>query len=125
MEAKRTTYDTLPEQIDYLISEVMKVKELLTERIEKPEEIPKYLSLEQAKSYLGKRGFVISKSKLYKMTSGDSLPVHKVGNRNYFFPNELDGWLEKKLEMKGQTSRCFSDQDTINKILKSAQIKKK
>ena len=41
MEAKSTTYDTLPERIDYLISEIREVKELLTQRIEKPEEIPK------------------------------------------------------------------------------------
>ena len=30
MEAKSTTYDTLPERIDYLISEIREVKELLT-----------------------------------------------------------------------------------------------
>ena len=36
MEAKSTTYDTLPERIDYLISEIREVKELLTQRIEKP-----------------------------------------------------------------------------------------
>ena len=56
METKRTTYDTLPEQIDYLISEIREVKELLIQRIEKPEEIPKYLDKEQALRYLKRMG---------------------------------------------------------------------
>lgn len=123
MEAKRTTYDTLPERIDYLISEISEIKELLMQRIEKPEEIPKYLSLEQAKCYLEKKGFLVSKSKIYKMTSGNSLPVHKVGNRNYFFPNELDNWLDNQLGMEGEKGRGLSFLG-INNIVKSAQTKK-
>jgi len=92
----RTDYNNLPEQIDYLISEIGEVKELLMQRIEKPEEIPKYLSLEQALLYLEKKGFLVSKSKLYKMTSGDIIPCHKNGNRIYFLPEELNDWLEKQ-----------------------------
>ena len=124
MEAKSTTYDTLPERIDYLISEIREVKELLTQRIEKPEEIPKYLSLEQTLLYLEKKGFLVSKSKLYKMTSGDIIPCHKNGNRINFFPEELNDWLEKQFGTMGGTSQYLSDQKTINNIIKSAQTKK-
>lgn len=45
------------------------MKKLLTQRIKKPEEIPKYLSIKQAKLYLEKKGFLVSESELYKMTS--------------------------------------------------------
>ena len=124
MEAKSTTYDTLPERIDYLISEIGEVKELLMQRIEKPEEIPKYLSLEKALLYLEKKGFLVSKSKLYKMTSGDIIPCHKNGNRIYFLPEELNDWLEKQFGTIGETSRYLSDQKAINNIIKSAQAKK-
>lgn len=120
-----TTYDTLPERIDYLISEIGEVKELLTQRIEKPEEIPKYLSLEQTLLYLEKKGFLVSKSKLYKMTSENKIPFHKSGNRNYFFPDELDKWMNEQLEMESETNRYFFGQDAINYITKSVQIKKK
>ena len=99
MEAKSTTYDTLPERIDYLISEIGEVKELLMQRIEKPEEIPKYLSLEQALLYLEKKGFLVSKSKLYKMTSGDIIPCHKNGNRIYFLPEELNAHVQALMKM--------------------------
>ena len=94
------------------------------QRIEKPEEIPKYLSLEQALLYLEKKGFLVSKSKLYKMTSGDIIPCHKNGNRIYFLPEELNDWLEKQFGTIGETSRYLSDQKAINNIIKSAQAKK-
>ena len=115
MEAKSTTYDTLPERIDYLISEIREVKELLTQRIEKPEEIPKYLSLEQALLYLEKKGFLVSKSKLYKMTSESKIPFHKSGNRNYFFPDELDKWMNEQIIGKDEINKLFSIQTIINK----------
>jgi len=112
---EKTTYDTLPERMDYLISEISEIKELLTQRGEKPEEIPKYLSLEQAKCYLEKKGFLVSKSKLYKMTSGNSIPCHKNGNRNYFFPEELDKWLNEQIIGKNETSDFISVQTMIKK----------
>ena len=37
----KTDYNNLPERIDYLISEIAGIKELLTQRIRNPEEIPK------------------------------------------------------------------------------------
>ena len=110
-----TTYDTLPERIDYLISEIREVKELLTQRIEKPEEIPKYLSLEQALLYLEKKGFLVSKSKLYKMTSESKIPFHKSRNRNYFFPDELDKWMNEQIIGKDEINKLFSIQTIINK----------
>ena len=70
----KTDYNNLPERIDYLISEIAGIKELLTQRIRNPEEIPKYLDINQALLYLGKLGFLISRSKLYKLTSGNNIP---------------------------------------------------
>ena len=64
------------------------MKKLLTQRIKKPEEIPKYLSIKQAKLYLEKKGFLVSESELYKMTSESKILFYQSGNRNYFFPEE-------------------------------------
>ena len=106
----KTDYNNLPERIDYLISEIAGIKELLTQRIRNPEEIPKYLDINQALLYLGKLGFLISRSKLYKLTSGNNIPCHKSDNRIYFFPQELDSWLSSQIEKKIETSKNFSDQ---------------
>ena len=69
MEITKTTYDTLPGQIDYLIQEVLEIKDILMARIEKPEEIPKFMNKEQALKHfewkcrffcgLKKNGFVL------------------------------------------------------------------
>lgn len=57
MEHQKTSYDTLPERIDYLIQEISEIKNILINRIEKREEIPKYLSTENALAYLKKDRF--------------------------------------------------------------------
>ena len=54
------------------------MKKLLTQRIKKPEEIPKYLSIKQAKLYLEKKGFLVSESELYKMTSESKILFYAV-----------------------------------------------
>lgn len=118
----KTDYNNLPERIDYLISEIAGIKELLTQRIRNPEEIPKYLDINQALLYLGKLGFLISRSKLYKLTSGNNIPCHKSDNRIYFFPQELDSWLSSQIEKKSETSQNFSDQSK-KFIIKTAQYK--
>ena len=56
MEHQKTSYDTLPERIDYLIQEISEIKNILMNRIEKREEIPKYLSTENVLAYLKKTG---------------------------------------------------------------------
>ena len=66
------------------------MKKLLTQRIKKTEEIPKYLSIKQAKLYLEKKEFLVNESKLYKMTSESKILFYQLGNRNYFFPDEQD-----------------------------------
>lgn len=81
------------------------MKKLLTQRIKKPEEIPKYLSIKQAKLYLEKKGFLVSESELYKMTSESKILFYQSGNRNYFFPDEQEEWLQEQLGMKSETSR--------------------
>ena len=60
MEHQKTSYDTLPERIDYLIQEISEIKNILMNRIEKREEIPKWLNKEQALRYIQKQGYKLS-----------------------------------------------------------------
>ena len=53
MEITKTTYDTLPGQIDYLIQEVLEIKDILMARIEKPEEIPKFMNNNSSLNFPG------------------------------------------------------------------------
>ena len=122
MEITKTTYDTLPGQIDYLIQEVLEIKDILMARIEKPEEIPKFMNKEQALKYIRKQGYEISSSKFYKMSAADSIPCHRSGRKLYFFAEELDGWSKQQFETKSQTILNFKSQ-SIKQIIKSNKNK--
>lgn len=122
MEITKTTYDTLPGQIDYLIQEVLEIKDILMARIEKPEEIPKFMNKEQALKYIRKQGYEISSSKFYKMSAADSIPCHRSGRKLYFFAEELDGWIKQQFETKSQTILNFKSQ-SIKQIIKSNKNK--
>ena len=118
METKKTTYDTLPGQIDYLIQEVAEIKDILMARIEKPEEIPKFMNKEQALKYIRKQGYEISSSKFYKMSAKDSMSCHRSGRKLYFFAEELDGWIKQQFETKSQINQDFKFQ-LIKPIIQS------
>lgn len=112
----KTTFDTLPQQIDFLLAEVLNIKEVLLNRLEKPEEIPKYLTMESALSFLRKRAYPMSKSKMYKLTSSSGIPYRKMGNKLLFCSNELEQWCNDQVENRGD-SKPFSNVS----IIKSAQ----
>lgn len=84
MEHQKTSYDTLPERIDYLIQEISEIKNILMNRIEKREKIPKWLNKEQALRYIQKQGYKLSSSKLYKLSATDNIPCHRSGRNLYF-----------------------------------------
>ena len=125
MEAKEpTTFNNLPERIDFLISEVAGIKQILLQGIGKPEEIPKYLDVTRTLLYLEKRGISISRSKLYKMTAGNKVPYKKMDNKLYFFPEELDNWLSDQVRAKEKPSQSPLFISTQN-IIRSSRNKYK
>lgn len=125
MEAKEpTTFNNLPERVDFLISEVAGIKQILLQGIAKPEEVPKYLDITQVLFYLKKRGVLVSRSKLYKMTSEDSIPHRKMSSKLYFLPNEIDMWLASQIEVREEMSQQLLSKSSQS-IIKSAQNKNK
>lgn len=109
----KTDYNNLPEQVDYLIQEIAEIKSLLSVPIDKPEEIPKYLDVNQALIYIRNMGFYISWSKLYKLTSNNDIPKHKSSNRIYFYPDELSEWVSS------QINKTYTERNIIKIITKN------
>jgi hypothetical protein len=93
----KTTHNNLPEQVDYLISEIFKIKEILLSRIKKPEEIPKNMTLEEAILFLQREKIPMSKSKLYKLTSSNKIPYRKAGTKLIFYSGELSQWCNNQI----------------------------
>ena len=60
---EKISFDTLPAAVMELVEKVDYIINLLGAKIEKREEIPKYLNTENALAYLKNIGFSMSKSK--------------------------------------------------------------
>jgi excisionase family DNA binding protein len=57
-----------------------------------------FLPLDEALVYMNNKGFEISKSHLYKLTSLKQIPFQRWGGRKIVFEREkLDEWLEARL----------------------------
>jgi len=114
-----TTQENLPMQIDYLISQIGVIHEILLNRIIKPEEVPKKrLTFDETLSYFLKQGYKMSKSRLYKLTSLNSVPNYKIGNKLLFCVDELEQWLNNQIVRNENDSL-----QTNLSIIKSAQFK--
>ena len=107
---EKISFDTLPAAVMELVEKVDYIINLLGAKIEKREEIPRYLNTENALAYLKNIGFSMSKSKLYKLTALKSIPVHKNGNNLLFLQKELEQWFE---------SQIHTDNDKIESITNS------
>ena len=107
---EKISFDTLPAAVMELVEKVDYIINLLGAKIEKREEIPKYLNTENALAHLKNIGFSMSKSKLYKLTALKSIPVHKNGNNLLFLQKELEQWFE---------SQIYTDNDKIESITNS------
>lgn len=110
----KTNFENLFETIDFLLISVEKIHDLVS-KVELIKPPPKNISFEEAIIYLKSEGLIISKSKLYKLTSSKSIPFIRFGNRLVFNSEELKAWALSKIS----TNR----NNEINYVVKSA-IKK-
>lgn len=104
----KVTFETLPSAVMELTEKVDLLISMFSTKIEKREEIPKYMNTETALEYLRKTGLTISKSKLYKLIASNSIPVYKEGNSLFFTQQELDKWCEENIQIKLNKERFLS-----------------
>lgn len=88
------SFEKLPKAIEKLLNEVDEIKKLLAPRGEPPAE---KLSVRKAIDFLKEKGFMISESQLYKLTSSKQIPFYKFGTRLVFESKELDNWANSRL----------------------------
>lgn len=96
-----TNHENFPAQIDRILSELQAIKNTVS-KLEKPEEIPKRLTVEKALEFLAARSFEMSKSQLYKKVAAREIPHYHFGNRVIFDTEELLKWCEQNLNYKKQ-----------------------
>ncbi|RZK27189.1 MAG: DNA-binding protein [Flavobacterium sp.] len=87
----------LPQKIDFLIDR-LEVIETMLQKKESLRVYSKKLNLDYALSFLLKEGFSMSKSRLYKLTSTNSIPCARFGSRLVFDRDELIKWCSVQSE---------------------------
>lgn len=89
---EKITFESLPTKVEQLLSEVQELKEIILKGITVPKEYPRYLSIEDAISWLADQGLTISKSTLYKYTSKRLIPFTTFNAHIVFEAKELNTW---------------------------------
>ncbi|GHT36027.1 hypothetical protein AGMMS49574_26950 [Bacteroidia bacterium] len=97
---------TTPGQLEQVIMQALK-KALPVKEKEAPAEPPDTCSLEQALEFLAGYGYVVSKSKLYKLTALKEIPFRHFGRKIIFSRKELLAWVESLTIPTSNTSDVF------------------
>jgi hypothetical protein len=90
------TFNDIPQIVAELFADVKELKALLKEQTTKVEPQPNKLTLDRAVTYLNGKGFPMTKSKLYKLTATNEVPVQRFGNRLVFDASELWDWCTRQ-----------------------------
>jgi excisionase family DNA binding protein len=84
---------TTPDQLERVVMQALQ-KALPVKEKEISAEPPDTCSLEQALAFLAEHGYVVSKSKLYKLTALKQIPFKYFGRKIIFSRKELLAWME-------------------------------
>lgn len=105
-------YNNLPQKVGELWEDIKAIKEILN-KDKVTSCIPQKLTFTKALVFLAERGYVMSKSKLYKLTALNEIPCMRFGNRLIFDSKELLDYC--KASTKGKNNL------EIETIVKSAR----
>nr|WP_315198259.1 helix-turn-helix domain-containing protein [uncultured Flavobacterium sp.] len=118
MNAKELNFENLPFAVGVLLREVEEIKRMLTSNMPRSEPNIKRLSINEAVKFMLEKGFPVSKSKLYKLTSEGKIPFEKFGMRVLFKQDKLIDWIENEMNLSTK-----SDTNYVMSLANSARKK--
>jgi len=117
-QSEELSFDKLPKAISKLLMEVEEIKKMLIIKKTRGRPNFKKLSIDKAIDFILNQGYIMSKSKLYKLISNGQIPFARFGIRIVFSEEELIGWLES------QTKKSYkSNAESVKIISNSARNK--
>lgn len=94
-----TDFNALPMMVDRILNELQTIRNTVS-KLEKKDEITKFITLQKAIKFLADQGFEMSPSKLYKLCQAKRIPYKKFGNRLVFESELLLQWAEQQLKRR-------------------------
>lgn len=112
---------SIPEKIDLIMDQVGAIGKLFEEDA-KVKTYAQTLDLKKTIKFLSHKGYVLSESSLYKMTSGGGIPHGRFGGKLVFDRDELLQWCRNKTVKGNLKSNVIKNlAATANKKLKNGK----
>lgn len=115
MNNLKISFEALPEVVSYILDNIIEIKKILNNQKGREPTLKKHLTISEAIQFLGRQGFIISKSKLYKLTSSQQIPYSKFNNKLVFSESEIQNWIDKNI-----TYSLDNKNKSIENVIKSA-----
>ena len=96
MNLQELNFEKLPVAVSLILKEVEEIKRMLINNKPSSQLDTKRMSTNEAIKFIVEKGFPISKSKLYKLTSEGKIPHEKFGMRVLFKQDNLVAWMQEK-----------------------------
>lgn len=106
------------QKFDSLICSIESIEKKLEKSNLDNQDVTKNLNLEGAIKFLNQNGFFISKSSIYKLTSTNSIPFKRFGNKLFFVESELLSWASSKLYKKENNEAILMSKVATKKLNK-------
>ncbi|HEU4790074.1 MAG TPA: helix-turn-helix domain-containing protein [Flavobacterium sp.] len=107
MNSREFNFENLPLFVGLIFKDVEEIKKMLTSNMPRSEPDIKRLSINEAVKFLLEKGFPVSKSKLYKLTSEGKIPFEKFGMRVLFKQDKLIDWIENEMNLSTKTDSKY------------------
>ena len=117
---KNNDFNSLPDMVAELKTEIFSLREAISNQPNK--EPPIYsdlMNLDAAINYIRSKQIPMSKSRLYKLSSANSIPLRRTGNRLLFIKDELDTWCIEQIQKPEQNK--FNNSALIQNAQKKQQ----
>ena len=110
----------LLEEMSKLTQEMFSLREeILNQRNKEPPIYSELMNLDDAISYIRSKQISMSKSRLYKLSSANNIPLRRTGNRLLFIKDELDTWCIEQIQKPEQNK--FNNSALIQNAQKKQQ----
>ncbi len=91
------SFENLPAAVSKILLDITEIRKVLLQKHKREPTHNELLSVEKTIIFLSENGYLLSKSKLYKLTSSQKIPHSKLNNKLIFNKQDLASWLELQI----------------------------
>lgn len=115
MNNLKISSEKAPDVFLFIQENFLEIKKILNNKKGREPTLKKHLTINEAIQFLANQGCIISKSKIYKLTSSNQIPFFKFNNKLVFSELDLQNWIDISM-----THVYHNKNSSIENVVKSA-----